>query len=237
MKKTVLILGASSDIGIALTEKFLKKNYYVNAHCNKNSKDLKNLKKKFKNLKVYKFDLSNVESLDKQVKKNDFFKKIDIFISLSGYLSFATIKNFKIKEFNRHLNVNYLSSIIVLRQIINHMVKKNWGRILLSSSIGTKFGGANNTYIYSVTKYLNEFFPKYLKEITKFNILSNTLQIGVTNTKLLHKDKNKNLKKRVKLIPLNRMANVNEVTKKIYFLTSSENTLITGQVLNISGGE
>ena len=44
------------------------------------------------------------------------------------------------------------------------MIKKKWGRVLLTSSIGTKFGGAENTFMYSITKFLNEFFPKNLSK-------------------------------------------------------------------------
>ena len=88
---------------------------------------------------------------------------------------------------------------------------------MLTSSIGTKFGGAENTFMYSITKFLNEFFPKKFKQVTKLNVLINTLKIGVTNTKLLKKDRSKNLKKRVNLIPLKRMASTNEVADKILF--------------------
>ena len=50
------------------------------------------------------------------------------------------------------------------------------------------------------------------------------------------KIKNKNMKEREKLIPVGRKANISEIIK-LYFLSSSENTYITGEVINISGGE
>ena len=84
---------------------------------------------------------------------------------------------------------------------------------------------------------MNEFFPRPLRNLTKYNILINTLKIGLTDTKLNKVDKNKNMKKRIKLIPLARMATIKEVVKYIYFLSSNENTLITNEVINISGGE
>ena len=65
----------------------------------------------------------------------------------------------------------------------------------------------------------------------------NTLQIGVIDTKMHKKLPNKNLKKRIKLIPIKRIIQKNEVSNYIYFLCSSENTTLTGQILNISGGE
>ena len=235
--RKVLILGASSDIGIKTVEKFLSQNYEVTAHYNKNIKKLNILKRNYSSLKIFKLDLRDAKKVEKFLKRNSFIKNIDIFVSLSGYLSFANFEKFKIKDFYEHLNINYLSSILVLRQVMKNMIKKKWGRVLLSSSIGTKFGGAENTFMYSITKFLNEFFPKRFKQVTKLNILINTLKIGVTNTKLLKRDKNKNLFKRVNLIPLKRMASTNEVADKIFFLSTHKNTLISGQVINISGGE
>ena len=47
MKKKVLILGGSSDIGIELASLFLNKDgYKVNLHFHSNSKTVKNLKEK-----------------------------------------------------------------------------------------------------------------------------------------------------------------------------------------------
>jgi NAD(P)-dependent dehydrogenase (short-subunit alcohol dehydrogenase family) len=84
---------------------------------------------------------------------------------------------------------------------------------------------------------MNEFFPKFFKTNYKNNILVNTLQIGLTDTKLAFKDKSKNLKKRISLIPINRMAKTKEVTNYIYQLFQEKNSLLTNQILNISGGE
>ena len=165
------------------------------------------------------------------------FNKIDILVSLSGYLKIKKFSQVKIDDFLEHINVNYFSNFLITKKIIAHMKRNNWGRVLYASSIGTKFGGSDNSFVYSLSKFMNEFFPKPIKNLTKYNILFNTLKIGLTNTKLNKIDKNKNLKKRVKLIPLGRMATIREVVNYILFLTTNENTLISNEVINISGGE
>ena len=117
------------------------------------------------------------------------------------------------------------------------MVHHKWGRILLSSSIGTSFGGGEKTFLYSLSKFSNEFIPKIFRNKHAKYILYNVLKIGVTNTKIHFKVPSKNLKKRIKLIPTRRMASTKEVGNKIFSLASEENTLIHGQIVNISGGE
>ena len=95
--KKILILGASSDIGRELTKYFLVRNYKVVAHLNKNSKDLNKLNNK--NLKLFKFDLIKIKEFERFVKKDNIFKDIDIFISLTGYLRLNKISQVKVKDF------------------------------------------------------------------------------------------------------------------------------------------
>ena len=236
-KKNILILGASSGIGIETVKKFILNGWNVTAHYNSNNKKLKLLQKKYK-FDLFKFNFSKIGNLEKYLKrKNNFFKKFDSLVSLTGFLKLKEFKNFNISDFNLHLNINYFSNILISREILKGMKSRGWGRILFASSIGTKFGGAPNTFIYSISKYLNEFFPSFLKEFYKKNVFVNTLQIGLTKTKLNKIDKKKNMKKRISLIPIKRIAIPSEVANYIYFLASENNTLITRQVINISGGE
>ncbi len=233
--KKVLILGASSDIGVATVKYFLKNNWFVLAHYNNNKKNLS--KVKHSKLKLFKFDLKDVSNFKKFLNKNNQFKNIDSFISLTGYIKAKNVMNIEIKSFYDHININYLSNLIVIQKIISYMKKKKFGRILLSSSTGVKFGGGKSTGIYSLTKYMNEFFFNNYNALYKNNVLVNALRIGVTNTKIHKKVKGKNLKKRVKLIPIGRMATTNEVARYIYFYSSEMNTLTTREIIDISGGE
>ncbi len=236
MSKKILILGASSDIGIETVKYFLKKNWFVTAHFNKNKNQLSQIKSK--KLKLIKFDLVKIKSFEKFIKKNsNEISNFDAFISLTGYMKLKKFHKILPSDLIDHFNVNYISNLLIIQKILDKMKKKKWGRILLASSIGTKFGGGNLTMPYSVSKHLNEFFPSIYKNYYKYNIMINALQIGVTDTKLHLKDKKKNMKKRIQLIPIKKMASTNEVAKYIYFLCSVENTLITNQIINISGGE
>ncbi len=232
-QKKVLILGASSDIGVCVIKELLNKNFYVNAHYHKNLKPLIQFKKN-KSFDSFSLDLS------KQIK-NLYLKKItknyDIFINLTGLVKNVSFENFNYKNFNQILLANYINPLLILRHIFPGMIKKKWGRILMSSSIGVKFGGSKNTFAYSISKHLNEFIPSYFKNYYKDEIFYNTLRIGTTNTKIHKKIKNKNLTKRVKLIPVKKMANPEDIANYILYICSEENKFITGSILTIAGGE
>ena len=235
--KNILILGASSDIGIQVVENFLNEGWNVTAHYN--SKNIFKKKKfKNKNLSLLKFDLTNILSFEKFLKKNSYkFSKFDAFVSLTGYLKRVSFKNFNSSDIYNHFNVNFLSNILLIKVLLKGMKKRKYGRILLTSSIGTKFGGGLNSFAYSLSKFNNEFFPSYYKSLYSKNIIINTLQIGVTDTKIHKNLKGKNMKNRISLIPLKRMATKKEVSDYILFLCNDKNKILTGSVINISGGE
>ena len=238
MKKNILITGASSDIGISVVEKYIENGWSVTAHFNKNSKKLMKLKNLNHDLHLFCFDFKNISKFEIFIKKNKlFFEKFDAFVSLTGLNNSKHFNLLKINDLNFHLNVNYFSSLLIIKELVSSMKKKKWGRILLTSSIGTKFGGGKTTFGYSLSKYMNEFFPYILKENMEYNVLYNCLRIGVTDTKIHKNVKNKNMKKRINLIPTKKMAKPTEVAEYIYFLCSPKNNQISNQVLNISGGE
>ena len=237
--KTVLILGCSSGIGAQTARIFLENNWKVIGHYNKNKKKIVELQKEYgTQIKLFKLDLSNSKKILTFAKKKLVpIKKIDSFISLTGYIKTADFDHINRKLFLDHINVNYYSNLIFIKYIYKKMIHNKWGRILLASSIGTSFGGSEKTFLYSLSKFSNEFIPKIFRKKYAKYILYNVLKIGVTDTKLHRKIPNKNLKKRINLIPIKRMATTQEVSEKIFSLASEENTLVHGQIINISGGE
>ena len=82
-----------------------------------------------------------------------------------------------------------------------------------------------------------EFIPSEYKQWAKNNILINNIRLGVVNTKIHKKIKNKSIESRKKMIPIGRMAEINEVNYLITHLLSSNNSYVTGQTISISGGE
>ena len=238
--KRVLILGGSSDIGIEVVKSFLKLEWRVTAHLFKNKKKLLSLRKKTKNLDLINLNFSNFNNskIEKIIKKK-FNKKYDSIINLIGYVDNKSFENTNLKSILKSLATNTILPILVEKMLIKKMLSQRWGRILNCSSIGVKFGGGKNSYNYSFSKHCLEFIPSSYKSWAKKNVFINNLRIGVTKTKIHKKMKRKkqNMQKRLKLIPINRMAEPKEISDYIVNLTTESNSYMTGQTLNVSGGE
>ena len=228
--KKVLILGGNSDIGVKIINTLInEKKISLTVHFNK-----KFPKKKYKrSLSFIKKDLSKIN--EKNVKKifdNDY----DIIINLVGYVSNQSFQNFSLKEIQKTILINSFAPLLIIKNSIKNMKKKNYGRIINTSSVGVKFGGGLSTFAYSLSKHINEFIPSEIRKLSSKNILYNTLRIGVTNTRFHKKIKNKLIKKRVKLIPIKKMASSNDIANYIIFLIHNNN-FITNEIINITGGE
>tara|TARA_B100001059_G_C17820729_1_gene578121 strand:- start:2004 stop:2693 length:690 start_codon:yes stop_codon:yes gene_type:complete len=228
--KKILILGGNSDIGLELLNNFLNdKNFLIHIHYNKKISQ-KIVKKE---IKLIKKDLSKIDS--KNLNKY-FDRNYDIIINLVGYVSNQSFSNFSIKEIQKTILVNSLIPFAIIRNSLKNMIKNKFGRIINTSSIGAKFGGGVNTFSYSLSKHLNEFMPSEIKNLSANNILYNTVRIGVTDTKFHKKIKKKSLQKRIRLIPLKKMATTRDIARYITYLII-ENNFITNEVINITGGE
>ena len=238
-KKHVLVLGGSSDIGMEVVKNFLQLKWKVTTHYFKNKKKLAILKKGSRHLNLVKLNFASHSNfnIEKLITKK-FNEKYDSIINLIGYVDNKGFENTDLNSILRSLTVNAIIPILVEKKLVKNMLVQKWGRILNCSSIGVKFGGGADSYNYSLSKHCLEFIPSIYKSWAKKNVFINNLRIGMTNTKI-HKRMKKNLtiKKRLKLIPINRMAQPQEISTYIVNLTTDTNSYMTGQTVIVSGGE
>ena len=236
-KKHLLVLGGSSDIGSEVIKGFLNLKWDVTAHFNKNSKKLKILQKKTKNLKLVKFNFANYNLSTEKLILKKFNKKYDSIINLICYLDNKSFDETNLKSILKSLSANAHIPILIEKIAVKKMLNQKFGRILNCTSIGIKFGGGTYTYNYALAKHRLEFIPSSYKNWAKKNVLINNLRIGITNTKAHKRTKGKDLNRRIKLIPMNRMAEPKEISSCIMNLATDKKSYITGQTISISGGE
>ncbi len=223
----ILILGGSSDIGSELINHLIKtEKYLIHIHYNSNKPKIRN-----NNIKYIKINLQNLTNLKKKIDSD-----YDIIINLVGYVKKISFSKFKINDIFESIKINSIAMFIAIDLSLKNMIKKKYGRIINTSSVGVKFGGGNNNFAYSLSKHINEFIPNEIRSYSNLNIFYNVVRIGVTDTKIHNKNLKKNLKKRAELIPVGKLAKAKDIAKLLIFLIE-DNNYITNQIINISGGE
>tara|TARA_A100000164_G_C21822615_1_gene731170 strand:+ start:400 stop:1167 length:768 start_codon:yes stop_codon:yes gene_type:complete len=154
--KNILVTGANSGIGFALTKKLLDLNNKVFATYREDFLNLQNIKND--NLSIIKYDQREID-LPNNLKEKLNENQIDIILNCAGVFggSFEDqeIKKLDFKKFQEVLNVNSLSILKIVQTILkNKLSKKNIELLInISSDAGSvKLNNQGNAYIYRTSK-------------------------------------------------------------------------------------
>lgn len=141
MKKTALITGGSSGIGLALARKFAADNYDL-LLVSLSAQELKTAKlalgRDFSNINIYTFckDLS-VKNAPKEVYAyamlNNFY--IDVLVNNAGFGTYGFINDLDIEQEMNMINVNIMATYHLTRLFLKDMIERDSGKILNISSI------------------------------------------------------------------------------------------------------
>jgi NAD(P)-dependent dehydrogenase (short-subunit alcohol dehydrogenase family) len=233
------VVGASSDIGLAVCMKYIENGWSVLAHYRTMRPELKALAYQYPDrLDLIKIDFSDINNLEANLLKyKSKYDTCDSMINCAATLKQGQFLDINTQHILEHITTNTLPGFLLLKLLVPEMTKKGWGRIVTLGSIGVKFGGGKNSFAYSLSKHALEFIPSDFKDWASNNILINVLRLGVVDTRIHSLDPLKNMDDRIRIIPMQRAATPEEVAKAIWFLGSECNSYITGQVIPFSGGE
>lgn len=237
--KRVLITGGASGIGSEISKIFAKQGALIGIHYSKNKKEAEKIKEKlskYTQVKTYQENFSKPKTnLVKKFVKD--FGGIDILINNAGIMAKKSFFDLDSKEFNLVFNINTRAPFLISKEAFYFMKRQNYGRIVNISSFTVKYGmGRNESIHYAASKAALEELTVGLSRIgAKNNVTTNTIRPGIVNTKM--QKKRKDLKERLKMVPLKRLVDPKEIAEMILYLCSEKGEFITGQTISISGGE
>lgn len=194
-KSVILITGASSGIGKALVEVFVKNNFHV-VGIARSEKKLKELKKSFKS-KKYLFDYFVCDiTIREEIEKflNQFYKKYEIncLINNAGISSFKKAIDDSIEEIDNIIQTNLMAPIYFIKKFLPQMIKRKRGTIINILSVVNKKIFINSS-IYSASKSGLEAYTNVLREehrndnIKFINVFPGATATEIWPTKTLEK--------------------------------------------------
>lgn len=232
--KTVLVTGGTRGIGASIVRHFENLNAEVIATGANKDQLHKSINRR---VKYHYLDLKNEKSISDFIEYISQRKKIDVLINNAGMNKIDPIEKIKDEDWNNIYNINLYGPFVLTREISKIMKKNKYGRIVNIASI---FGviSREKRAAYSSTKSgLIGLTKATAHDLAKDNILVNSISPGFINTELT---KNilgeKSMKEISSSIPLKRLGDSDEIAKLVLFLTSDQNTYITGENIIIDGG-
>ena len=140
------------------------------------------------------------------------------------------------ENIQKHIQINLISPIKLIRAFSKHMIAQKWGKIVNISSIFGIVARGKQT-MYTATKHgINGVTKALALELGPYNILVNSVCPGFTNTDLIKRNTPEKNNMLTKDIPLGRFAEPKEIAELVFFLISEKNTYINGECITIDGG-
>jgi 3-oxoacyl-[acyl-carrier protein] reductase len=162
--------------------------------------------------------------------------KIDILVNNAGITRDQLVIRMKRADWDSVLNVNLTSAYLCVQQVMSSMLRQRWGRIINLTSIFGQTGQAGQANYAASKAGLIGLTMAIAREVGSRNITCNAVAPGFIETAMtsgLGDDFKQNA---LKMIPLARIGQPEDVANAVAFLASEEASYITGHVLNVNGG-
>jgi NAD(P)-dependent dehydrogenase (short-subunit alcohol dehydrogenase family) len=163
--------------------------------------------------------------------------RIDVLVNSAGYLGgYAPFEKLSPDEWQRIISVNLVGVLQACRQVLPHMRRAEWGRIVNLGSLAGKHG-LPNLPVYSAASAGVIAFTKALAlELADSEIRVNTVSPGPIATSLITQLGPQVVDSMIASSPLKRLGTADEVAELAVWLCSDACSFSTGAVFDLSGG-
>jgi len=250
--RVALIAASSRGIGLATAEAFAAEGCRI-AMCSRNNQTLQSAAEKIRkhhNTEVFAeaLDVTDPAAISGFVAGvAGKFGAVDICVTNAGGPPARGFLSATLDEWQRAIDANFLSTVYFAREVIPHMQRKHWGRIITITSITTKQPVTDLVLSNAVRAAVVGLVKSLANEFGKDGILVNNVAPGFTATdrlKELAKSRSAASGKNEQEIfdawaadaPLKRLGEPREVAETIVWLASDRAAYVSGQTVLVDGG-
>ena len=250
--KVALVTGGGTGIGKAIAEVLAKNGARV-AITSRNLSRLESVAADLKsqNLPVLpiQMDVRRKQDIHKAVRKIvETWGRINILVNNAGISGISKIDDPDDSRWYNILDTNLNGMYLITKEVLKHMPDNSGGRVINISSVLGKFGVPGYT-AYCTTKHGMIGFTRALAlEVVDRGITVNTVCPGWVDTEMARQginDSATNLgitpeqfkEQAVAAVPIKRFLEPDEVAELVCYLASDLAKGITGQAINICGGQ
>ena len=233
----IVLTGSTGVIGNSILHNLINAGSNVLA-TGTNEEKLKNIKDKYKNLNVLKFDISDHKNIDSFVEDCNkiLSNKIDILINNAGITQDNLSIRMKEEEWKRVIDINLTSTFLITKGVIKKMLKSKNGKIINVTSVVGHSGNIGQTN-YAASKAGIVAMSKSLAlEYGKKNIKVNCVSPGFILSDMTKKISDEHTDLLKSRISLNKFGEPVDVANTIAFLCSNLSDYITGETIHVNGG-
>ncbi len=235
--KNIIVTGASGGIGNSIIKKLNGFDANILASGTKIHK-LEELKLKYKNLKILKFDISQSDKIEEFVENatNELGGSIDCLVNNAGITQDNLAIRMNLEEWRKVIDINLTSTFLLSKFVIKKMLKNKSGKIINITSVVGHTGNLGQAN-YTASKAGVVAMSKTLAiEYAKKKINVNCISPGFIKTAMTDKIDDKFKEIILSKIPSARLGEPEDIANAVLFLASNQSDYINGETLHVNGG-
>ena len=186
--KNIIVTGASGGIGNSIVKKLCERGANILASGTKLEK-LEKLKSENKNIKILKFDISEIEKIDQFIEdaSSELGGNLDCLINNAGITQDNLAIRMSVEEWKKVIDINLTSTFLMSKSAIKKMLKNKSGKIINITSVVGHTGNLGQAN-YTASKAGIIAMSKSLAiEYAKKNININCISPGFIKTAMTDK--------------------------------------------------
>jgi acetoacetyl-CoA reductase len=240
-QRVAIVTGGARGIGAAISTALAKSGAHVAAGYSSNAKAAEDLAAKLTadgaSVSVHQGNVGSPEDCARVVQEVlDAQGRVDYLVNNAGVTVDKTMRRMTVEDWHAVLRINLSGAFYMTKSVLDHMLERNFGRIVNISSVVGQMGNIGQVNYAASKAGLFGFTSSLARETARKGITVNCVAPGYIETEMVAAVPAEAMEKVIAKIPMGRLGQATEIARAVQFLVDDDAGYITGSVISVNGG-